>query len=143
MISIHEIKAEDTYPIRKKELRENIDLPEKFRGDLDNSTFHLGLFENDILVSVVSFMRSDFESLKGNQYQLRGMATLKAYQKKGYGQKLVEEADKLLKKKNVNIVWCNARIVALDFYKKQGYKKIGEEFDIPQIGGHYVMYKNL
>lgn len=143
MISIREIKAEDTYPIRKKELRENIDLPEKFTGDLDNSTFHLGLFEDDNLVTIVSFMKNNHERLIGEQYQLRGMATLQSYLKKGYGKKLVKRAEELLKEKKTEIIWCNARVIALNFYHKQGFEIIGEEFDIPQIGGHFVMYKKL
>ncbi len=143
MISIREIKVEDTYNIRKQELRKSMSLPAQFTGDLDNNTLHLGVFDDDILVSIISFMKNDHKNLKGEQYQLRGMATLETYQKKGYGKKLVIRAEKLLKKKNAAIIWCNARVIALDFYHKQGYKIIGEEFDIPQIGGHFVMYKRL
>ena len=142
-MKIEEITAEQTYGLRKKELRKNMSLSSKFRGDLDADTFHLGLFINNEIVSIVSFMRSDHKEFTEKQFQLRGMATKENYQGKGFGKMLITKSEELLKEKEVIIVWCNARIVALDFYKKQGFKIIGKEFDIPQIGGHFVMYKKL
>ena len=142
-MKIKEITAEQTYELRKIELRKNMSLSSQFRGDLDADTFHLGLFINNELVSIVSFMRSDYKEFTEKQFQLRGMATKENYQGKGFGKMLITKSEELLKEKEVIIVWCNARIVALDFYKKQGFKIIGKEFDIPQIGGHFVMYKKL
>ena len=143
MAVIKLIEAKDTYEIRKKELRKNMNLSSQFSRDFDKNTFHLGLFQNEKLISIVSFMKTNNEMLSGEQYQLRGMATLVDFQGKSYGKMLVFEAEKILKKKNVKVVWCNARVAVLDFYKKQGFQIIGEEFDIPQIGGHYVMFKEI
>jgi len=143
MVVIKLIETKDTYEIRKKELRKNMDLSSQFTGDFDEDTFHLGLFQNEKLISIVSFMKMNNEMLTGEQYQLRGMATLVDFQGKGYGKMLVSKAEKILKKKNINLVWCNARVIALNFYKKQRFQVIGEEFDIPQIGGHYVMFKEI
>ena len=142
-MKIKEITAEQTYELRKIELRKNMSLSSQFSGDLDADTFHLGLFINNEIVSIVSFMRSDYKEFTEKQFQLRGMATKENYQGKGFGKMLITKSEELLKEKEVIIVWCNARIVALDFYKKQGFKIIGKEFDIPQIGGHFVMYKKL
>jgi len=142
-MKIKEITAEQTYELRKIELRKNMSLSSQFSGDLDADTFHLGLFINNELVSIVSFMRSDYKEFTEKQFQLRGMATKENYQGKGFGKMLITKSEELLKEKEVIIVWCNARIVALDFYKKQGFIIIGKEFDIPQIGGHFVMYKKL
>ena len=120
-----------------------MNLSSQFSRDFDKNTFHLGLFQNEKLISIVSFMKTNNEMFSGEQYQLRGMATLVDFQGKSYGKMLVFEAEKILKKKNVKVVWCNARVAVLDFYKKQGFQIIGEEFDIPQIGGHYVMFKEI
>jgi hypothetical protein len=43
----------------------------------------------------------------------------------------------------VKYLWCNARVVAVNFYEKQGLAKMGESFDIPQVGEHYVMFKEI
>lgn len=56
---------------------------------------------------------------------------------------MILKSEKILKDKKVAIVWCNARVVALDFYRKLGFKTKGNEFDIPLIGGNYIMYKEL
>jgi len=143
MVQIKYIIPEETYPIRKKILRKNIDLPSEFHGDFDKETFHLGLFEDDKLVSIASFVKSIHENFKGTQFQLRGMATLEEFQGNGYGKYVVLEAEKILREKNISILWCNARVSAVHFYYKQGFKSIGQEFDIPQIGGHFVMFKKL
>jgi len=120
-----------------------MDLPTQFHGDMEKDSFHLGLFEDSKLVSIASFVKADNENFKGAQYQLRGMATLEDFQGNGHGKSLVLEAEKILKEKKIAVLWCNARVSAAHFYYKQGFKSIGQEFDIPQIGGHYVMFKKM
>ncbi len=143
MIEIKRIKATETYGVRKEVLRENIDLPHIFTGDLDKDTFHLGLFLNKQLIGVVSFMKFKYQGLKGEQYQLRGMATLEAFQGKGYGKELIQYGLDILKEKQIDYVWCNARIAAVKFYQHAGFQTIGKQFDIAKIGGHFVMYKKI
>lgn len=143
MIEIKKISTKDTYPIRLEVLRNNIPLPYKFNGDLDTETFHLGAFKNGKLIAVSSFMKSENSNFKGTQYQLRGMATLQEYQGYGAGKQLLLRAEDILKSLNIECLWCNARVIALNFYKKQGFLSFGEEFDIPLIGGHFVLYKYL
>ena len=143
MVKIRIISLEETYQIRKEVLRKNIDLPYTFNGDLEKETIHLGLYLNNNLTGVVSFMKSTHKDLKGEQYQLRGMAILHELQGKGYGKILILNGIEKLKKKQIEIVWCNARVSALHFYQKNGFQTIGDEFDIPKIGGHFVMYKNI
>ena len=49
----------------------------------------------------------------------------------------------VLEKKNCDTIWCNARLVAIDFYKSLGFKEIGPKFNISEIGPHYKMYKSV
>ena len=143
MIIIKEIKAEETFSIRKEVLRKNIPLPYEFKGDFDDDTIHLGAFKDGLLVGVSSFMKSSNTLFKGNQYQLRGMATLTEYQGLGVGKRMVLKIEELLTKRGIDLVWCNARIVAVGFYKKLGYQIIGDPFEIKYIGTHYVMFKKI
>ena len=143
MARISKISPQETYPLRKEVLRRGTTLSHEMAGDLDASTLHLGLFVSDELVSIASFMAASHEDLEGIQYQLRGMATAPGHRGKGYGRLLVLEAEKLMQKRGVELLWCNARLVALDFYAKLGYQSMGEMFDVPQIGPHYAMYKRL
>ena len=143
MIVITEVKAEDTFPIRKSILREGMTLSHEMIGDHDAETLHLGLFESGELVCVGSFMKASKEIFKGEQFQLRGMASVKTAQGKGYGRLLLKEAELRLEQRGIDLIWCNARIIALDFYKKMGYQLTGSIFDVEQVGPHYVMFKNL
>ncbi len=143
MIRIKEITAPQAYEIRKDILRDGIPLTEKMDGDFDKSTLHLGVFVDDVLACVATFMQHDSFHFSGAQYRLRGMATHRAYQHQGLGKIILEWAEQLLVKKKVDILWCNARVFALDFYKKSGYQIIGEEFDVNLIGPHFVMFKKL
>jgi predicted GNAT family N-acyltransferase len=143
MISIKEIKANETIGIRKEVLRKNIDLPAQFTGDHDVDTIHVGLYDNDVLACAVSFMHENYMESNKKQYQLRGMTTKEIFQGKGFGKKLLEKSVEILKSKNTKIIWCNARVKALGFYVKLGFKTVGNEFDIPPVGGHYVMIRHL
>ena len=143
MIQIKEISAEETFPIRLEVLRKNIPLPFEFNGDFDSDTIHLGAFKNDKLIAVSSYMKANYKDFEGNQYQLRGMATLTEYQGFGAGKLMLQKAVQILKDKNSNLLWCNARIAAVEFYKKQGFQTFGEKFEISYVGDHYVMFKKI
>ena len=52
-------------------------------------------------------------------------------------------AFKELTKRDCDMVWCNARLVAVDFYRSIGFKISGNLFDIEGIGPHYYMYKKI
>jgi len=143
MIQIKKITTQDTYDIRKEVLRKNIPLPCEFNGDFDKETFHLGAFQNEKLIAISSYMKANNTNFEGEQYQLRGMATLEAFQGFGAGKLMLQESFSILKELKINCLWCNARIIAVDFYKKQGFVTFGESFMVNYIGEHYVMYKNF
>ena len=114
----------------------------RFDGDDDLSTVHFGLFENGLLCGVASVFGNDHAGFDAeNQLQLRGMAVLENCRGKGYGAQLVGRAEKYASEKGTSLLWFNARIVAVPFYEKCGYRKSGEGFDIAGIGLHYVMFK--
>lgn len=143
MIQVKKISAQETYPIRLVVLRKNIPLPYEFNGDFDEDTFHLGAFKSDKLIAVSSFMKANNVQFEGEQYQLRGMATLEEFQGLGAGKIMMEAAFDLMKSLKVDCLWCNARLAAVPFYEKLGMKTIGELFDINYVGKHYVMFKKL
>jgi predicted GNAT family N-acyltransferase len=143
MIEIKKITAPETYPIRMEVLRKNIPLPYKFKEDMDIDTFHLGVFKNNKLIAVSSFMKVQDRNFEGEQYQLRGMATLANYQGLGAGKLMMQKAFSILATLKVDCLWCNARIRAINFYQNHGLQTLGELFKIKPIGDHYLMYINL
>ncbi len=143
MIKVKEITATDTYKIRLEVLRKDIDLPYKFDGDSDEGTFHLGGYYEEELVGIATFMKNDIKSLKGVQYQLRGMATTTKARGKGLGKQIINQAITILKEKQVDFLWCNARKEAVLFYEKLKFAKIGAEFIVEKVGSHYKMYTKI
>ncbi|REH52618.1 acetyltransferase (GNAT) family protein [Tenacibaculum gallaicum] len=139
MIKIKNISAQETYNIRLTVLRNNIDLPYKFKEDEYERSFHLGAFHNNKLVGIASFIQNKTDVIKGEQYQLRGMATLPEVRGMGAGRMLVEEAKSVLKGKDIITLWCNARKEAIGFYKSMGFRIIGDEFEVRKVGVHFKM----
>jgi GNAT superfamily N-acetyltransferase len=104
----------------------------------------LGIYFKSDIIGVCSFFKNSHNALLDkNQFQLRGMAVLKSHQKKGLGKALIKFGENLLHQKKASIVWCNAREIAVNFYKNNGFDIISKPFNIPNIGIHYVMSKSL
>lgn len=146
-MKILRINPQDTYAIRTQVLVPDHDLKKaKFEGDDDEDiSFHLGAFEDGKLVSVASFFYERnplFPDL--HQYQLRGMATMPEFQNRGLSRELLTMAFPIIKQNFCSLLWCNARLNAVGFYEKVGFKKhTGDVFEIPEIGPHVLMYKQI
>lgn len=139
------LEAQETYPIRHEILRPGWPLESAhFDGDNDASTFHLGIDLDGHLASVASFYLRSSDLLRESvQYQLRGMATLTAYQGKGLGSALIGAALPALRQRGCDVLWCNARESAIGFYGSVDFVTIGPRFNIPAVGPHYVMFRKL
>ena len=112
-----------------------------YNCDEDLTCFHIGVKKSNKLIGCATFYKTPHSSCDGrNVYRLRGMAVDNKYQKQGVGKEILNFAFNELKKRNVDFLWCNSRIVALDFYKKLNFKIYGDSFNIKYIGLHYVMY---
>ena len=142
---IKEVSVLETFEVRHPVLRAQKPLEScRFEGDDLETTKHFGLFSDGNLVGVVSvFENKSNKFSEKRQFQIRGMAVLPSEQGKGYGQKLLDFAEDFIKKEGGNLIWFNARSVAVRFYEKSGYAVKGNSFEIPGVGIHFVMYKKL
>jgi GNAT superfamily N-acetyltransferase len=142
-ITIKKINFLETFPIRSAVLRQGKPMETcAFLGDDALETTHFGLFFENNIIGVASVFKisNDNFDIK-NQYQLRGMAILEAYQSSGFGKLLIEEIFNFIESNQVELLWFNARETAVLFYEKLGYRKKGPSFEIPDIGTHFLMYK--
>ncbi|MFT3793412.1 GNAT family N-acetyltransferase [Flavobacterium sp.] len=142
---VKEISATETFSVRQPVLRAGKPIEScHFDGDQLDSTKHFGYFENGNLIGIASMFaipNTAFDS--ANQFQLRGMAVLPNHQKKGIGEQLVAYAENDAKKRNADLIWFNAREIAVGFYQKLGYEIFGKPFEIADIGPHYIMFKRF
>jgi ribosomal protein S18 acetylase RimI-like enzyme len=142
---IKEITSTETFLVRHPVLRAGKPIEScQFEGDDLPSTKHFGIFTEENLVGVISIFKNNQPLFKNNEaFQIRGMAVLDNFQKKGLGKKLVNYCENYSKKQKNNLIWFNARKMAVGFYEKLGYKIIGEAFEIYDVGTHYMMFKKL
>ena len=144
-IEIKQINGLETIPIRHIVLRKGKPIETcTFPEDNLNSSFHFGLYYQKKIVGVCSFLLDQSPSFKEpKQYRLRAMAVLEDYQGFHFGKQLLTHGVHFLKEKEIKRLWFNARVIALNFYKNNGFETIGNVFNIPTVGDHYLMHKKL
>jgi len=144
-VNITQVDADKVRSLRHSELRKGQDFSTtSYLKDYKADTFHMACIVDEKIVTCATFYPEKSTKIKSdNAYRLRGMATDSKFQRKGYATDLMNESFKELKNRDCNMLWCNARLVAVDFYKSSGFKITGEIFDIAEIGLHYYMYKEI
>ena len=144
-VEINKVDAEKIRSLRHSELRKGQDFyTTAYLRDYEEDTFHMACIVDEKIVTCATFYPEKSIKIKSNNtYRLRGMATDANFQRKGYASELMKESFKELKKRGCDILWCNARLVAVDFYKSIGFKIAGDLFDIAGIGPHYYMHKEI
>ena len=143
MIEIEKITAFETIIVRHPVLRPGRPIEScHFDGDDLPTTSHFGLFLENQLAGVISAFKAQNKLFsEENQYQIRGMAVLSEFQKKGFGEALLEYCENEIRLKSGNLIWFNARETAIGFYEKSGYEILGDPFEIPDVGPHYILFK--
>ena len=144
-VEINKVGADKIRLLRHSELRKGQDFSTtSYLKDYEEGTFHMACIVDDKIVTCATLYAQTSMKIKSNNaYRLRGMATDSNFQRKGYARNLMVESFKELKKRNCDMVWCNARLVAVSFYESLGFKIKGDLFDISEIGPHYYMYKEI
>ena len=143
MIECRVISAEETQSLRHlvlwPHLREEKDCVIEI--DKRPDAIHLGAFENGNLVSILSLFAMTTPKLPMKcQYRLRAMATHPDYRNRGVGKLLVEHAQDIIRSMQFDVLWCDARKVALGFYEKLNFESLDEWYEVPKIGMHKLMY---
>jgi GNAT superfamily N-acetyltransferase len=144
-IMIKFIKVDEVLPIRSEVLRESKLTNDECRFPTDDleGAFHLGYYVNEVLACAASFHPESYGKFTGTGFQLRGMATIEQYRGQGIGNQLLNFGIVYLRGQKANYVWCNARKKALQFYVNIGFEIISDEFEVPVIGPHYVLYAKI
>jgi len=143
VVRIGPAKLADIIDLRHVVLREGLPRSEAiFKGDELPTSQHFGAFADGSCVGCATFHLNQWEGKPA--YQLRGMATAAGFRSGGIGTGLLKLAEETLRSAGpIRQLWCNARTPALNFYKKQGWKPLGEEFFIPTAGPHFRMTKTI
>ena len=141
-LTIKQVPPEQIYNIRHKILREaDPDLSPKFNGDNLPTTAHYGVFDQTgTLIACCTLIENALDARPSRQ--LRGMAVESHLQGQGVGSQLLKYVE-THQPPPPRDLWCNARISAAAFYQAHGWSLVSDPFDIPTVGPHVKMYKQL
>ena len=140
------IEPSETRSLRHRVLWQHLSSPEVCVIDIDNrkDAFHVGVFCEGALISIGSFFCLQSPRLNHElQYRLRAMATDPDYRRMHAGEQLISFACEELSKRGVPVLWCDARLVAVPFYESIGFSKFDDVYEVPLIGPHHFMWKEL
>jgi ribosomal protein S18 acetylase RimI-like enzyme len=109
--------------------------PEELESEKDNML--IAAFEEERILGCCMLVEEQPGTVR-----LRQMAVLNDLQGKGIGRALMNFAENIARDRGYKIVRMHARINAIGFYEKVGYKVSGDKFVEVTIP-HYVMEKQL
>ncbi|MFM8415610.1 MAG: GNAT family N-acetyltransferase [Planctomycetota bacterium] len=138
-ITCRRVDVEEILPLRHRILRPGRPFETAhFDGDQDVATRHYAATSAAGPVVCLSLMPSTWEGRPA--WQLRGMATDFGLQGTGLGRRLLEAAVADTRHDDPDrIFWCNARVSAVGFYEKLGWRVVSDPFDVPTVGPHVKM----
>lgn len=144
-MQVHAIAAEETHPLRLLVLRPGGRLEDcRWPIDATPEAFHLAVDDGNDRICVASFQPAAHGALPAlRPWQLRGMATHPGHRGQGAGTLLMAAALERLERAGADVLWCNARLAAVPFYQRLGFRIEGALFDIPGIGPHHVMWRSI
>lgn len=141
LLVVEDLSAREVLPLRQKVLRPHQSIEQSlFNLDLHARSFHLGIKDQkDCTIAVASFYpESQAGEIQNHIWRLRGMAVEESFRGRGMGRQLVHEGINRLINLEAELLWCNARVTAENFYRRLGFAREGDAFDIEGIGMHYV-----
>ena len=143
---IRRARAAEVIDLRHAVLRQGLPRAAAvFPGDDAPDARHYGAFRGAEILCCVTLHASGWEGEPA--YQLRGMATAPNVRRTGIGRRVIKWMEQDLRTAAgggaVLLLWCNARVPAVGFYRAMGWAIVSDEFDIPTAGAHFRMLKRL
>ena len=135
-----DFKGTNTLSKDEKYIRETVFIEEqKFKiefDDIDNIATHIIMYLDGKPVGCCRLYKQE------NEYHIGRIAILKPYRGKGYGEKILLQAEKNAKKMGADSISLSAQVRASGFYEKLGYKKHGEIY-FDEYCEHIAMKKDI
>jgi GNAT superfamily N-acetyltransferase len=137
-LHVREVSLAETRPLRQAILRPHESVASMAAGE-DPGAFAVGAFEDGELLAV-GLIAADGEP---GSWRVRGMATAAAARRAGAGTAVLDALLRHAGAGGASRVWCNARAPARSFYEDAGFRVSSDQFELPDIGPHFVMEREL
>jgi ribosomal protein S18 acetylase RimI-like enzyme len=101
--------------------------------------FAVGAFEDDALIAV---------GLAGPEgdpgaWRVRGMAASPPARGRGAGTAVLDALLRHAREQRADRVWASVRTPARSLYERAGFAAVSEEFELPEIGPHVIMSREV
>lgn len=125
--------------MQKIEPTSPIDFGGKINEEIQkNKPIFLGVYLDKEIVGVNSILKTS-ESI----CRSRGLWVNSSKRKLGIGTLILEESKNIALKEGFTIMWSMPRYESLDFYLKNGFKKVSKLFYKYEFGPHCFVFKTL
>lgn len=125
VIKYNSKEYEQELDLRNKVLREPIGKKLDSNDTIDDERqIHIGAFLENNIIGCIIIVPVEVKAVA----KLRQMAVSSSMQGNGVGRKLMIAAESFLKEDGYSIIELSARITAEEFYKKLGYRTVGNIF---------------
>ncbi|HMA15148.1 MAG TPA: GNAT family N-acetyltransferase [Kiloniellaceae bacterium] len=153
-IAIRLVKLDETFALRKAVLRPWL-TPEEARATWADvpEHFQVGAVQDGRVVSTAGFLieaHPDYAAEFGPlPWRLRGMASEPALRGQGVGGRVLDfgiaEIARRLGARGAAsaTLWCSGRTGAQRFYERHGFQAIGDLYETPGTGPHYVFWRRV
>ncbi|HTY73532.1 MAG TPA: GNAT family N-acetyltransferase [Actinomycetes bacterium] len=137
--AVEEVSVDDVVLLRSAVLRPGLALDaSRYAEDGDPGAHHLAVRGPDgRVVGCATYFPSPWPEgsppVAGPAWRLRGMASAEQVRGTGVGSALLLAGIDLVTTAGGRLLWCNARSVALDFYRRHGFRIEPEEFLEPPM----------
>jgi len=98
---------------------------------------HIGLYHDDELIGGAILAPA-----AGDTAQLRQMLVVPQYRRRGLGHRIVQHIEAAARESSLRLLFLEARLEAVEFYRQCGYRRVGDEFIHVTIP-HVRMEKSL
>jgi GNAT superfamily N-acetyltransferase len=94
------------------------------------------------IVACATLLPSEWEG--GLAWQLRAMAVAAEFRGRGAGRTVLDAVERFARADaSKPVLWCNARVTAIGFYERSGWRVVSDVFDSPPAGPHVKMLKRI
>jgi GNAT superfamily N-acetyltransferase len=149
---IDQVPATATWPLRQAVLRphqtvEEMGLPE---DDDPLTAAFVAVDDHGEIVGTARVAPSDAPaSIEGRAptdspvWRLRGMATRQDLRHQGIGGAVLNRTMAYVANHGGGLLWCSARVPAVNFYLRAGFTSHGQPWEEPDIGPHQLMWRTV
>jgi GNAT superfamily N-acetyltransferase len=137
-VRIRKIPIAETRVLRQSMLRSHETI-EQIAANEPAEAFAAGGFDGERLIAVGIVAPSG----EPGRWRVRGMATAPDERSRGAGRGVLDALLEHARANGGSRVWCDARVPARTFYERAGFDARSDVFEVPPIGPHLVMEREL